>query len=212
MWPRSTRDACGLSPNSATGSPGSRTAPAGWASGPVTGAAIVSRNSDRLLEALLATAWSGSAFALLNTRWPTRELAYAINDVGSDLLVMDDILAPLLPELRTSCPDLRVVLPIGNLLPPVGAVSAEALVAASNPIDDASGVRRSARGHVLHRRDHRPPQGRDAEPRHLLTSAPGALARGDLMEQDGTALHVAPLFHLAGIWPWVTEMLLGALM
>src|SRR5690606_9652729 len=44
---------------------------------------------------------------------------------------------------------------------------------------------------------------------NLLMSALGTLACGEVLTPGGTVLHVAPLFHLAGIWPWMAQMLLG---
>src|SRR4051812_35422695 len=65
--------------------------------------AIVSQNSDRMLEVLLAVSWSGFVFVPLNTRWSSRELAHAMNDVEAECIVVDDAFAPLVPELRQLC-------------------------------------------------------------------------------------------------------------
>lgn len=44
---------------------------------------------------------------------------------------------------------------------------------------------------------------------NLVTSALGSLAAAPPLVPGGTVAHVAPLFHLAGIWPWLLQLMVG---
>jgi acyl-CoA synthetase (AMP-forming)/AMP-acid ligase II len=171
--------------------------------------AIVGHNSDRLTEVLLAAAWTGAVFAPFNIRWTTAELAYGINDVGSELLVLDDAFAGLGAELRKSCPGIRHVVSVGNGAPPPGAVHADDLIDGSEPADDVHAAGAGLAGIFYTGGTTGHPKGVMLTRANLLTAALGTLAAGDFLEPGGTVLHVAPLFHLAGIWPWVAQLLLG---
>lgn len=45
---------------------------------------VLSLNSDRMIELLLAGAWAGLVINPINTHWTPAEVAYALNDCGAD--------------------------------------------------------------------------------------------------------------------------------
>ena len=53
-------------------------------------AAVLARNSDRYFEFFQAVAWSGGVFVPINTRLAPPEIAYWLNDSGSEVLFVDD--------------------------------------------------------------------------------------------------------------------------
>lgn len=171
-------------------------------------AAIISLNSDRFLEFLLATSWCGGVFNPLNVRWSADELAFAVGDSGSRLVVVDDAFFPLVDRLRAARPDIGIVYG-GDGPAPDGSVGLEDLIAASAPMPDVQCAGSELAGLFYTGGTTGSPKGVMLSHANLVTSALGSLAAGQLLTPGGTVLHVAPLFHLAGIWPWLLQSLLG---
>ncbi len=170
--------------------------------------AIVSLNSDRYLEFLLACSWIGAVFSPLNTRWSATEAEFGVNDAGSRVLVVDETFAPLADKLRALCPSVEHVVYLGDSGCPKTMVSFEELIEGGEVIEDlhvddatvagvfyTGGTTGFSRGVVLTHAN-------------LKASAIGSLACGDILA-PGPMLHVAPLFHLAGIWPWLIQLFSG---
>ncbi|MDD0858897.1 AMP-binding protein [Arthrobacter alpinus] len=62
--------------------------------------AMVSLNSDRYAEYLLAVPWAGAAVVPVNTRWTPAEIAYSMNDSDTRVLLVDDAFVDMAPILR----------------------------------------------------------------------------------------------------------------
>ena len=92
--------------------------------------AILSLNSDRYSEYLLATPWAGAVVNPINIRWSAAEIAYSLRDSDTRILLIDDTFLPLLPELRSQFSDLAVVIHCGDGPTPEGTLAYEELVAA----------------------------------------------------------------------------------
>ena len=117
--------------------------------------AMLSPNNDALVVQLFACWWLGAVACPLNVRWSVAELRHALGDCGARLLLVDAAHARAASELQ----DIATVLP------------AEALAAQAQdlaPLRRHPHRRRRARRDPLHRRHHRPRQGRDAVARQLL--------------------------------------------
>ena len=117
---------------------------------------ILSLNSDRYHEILLAVPWAGGVVNPVNTRWSVREIAFSLVDSGTRILFVDDAFAGALPELSREGDPLAWVVYCGEGDAPVGTLRYEDLIAGAEPIEDA----------------HRHAQGRHAQPpRHGHLSA-----------------------------------------
>lgn len=159
---------------------------------------ILSLNSDLYIEAYMAVPWAGAAINPVNTRWSAAEIAHSLVDCDTRVLLVDDAFLPLLPELHERHPALRTTIHVGDAPTPPGLLSYEALIAAARPVPDAGvggkelagvfytgGTTGSAKGVML---------SHDALVYNALVFAAQGVAR------DGEAgLHVAPLFHMAGV-------------
>jgi len=98
--------------------------------------AILGINSDRVLELMYGSICAGGAPHNVNIRWAVPEQAYAIDDSGATMLVVDAHFADRLPALRAQCPSVEHVLYLGDGAAPDGTLSYEDLVAKSGPVPD----------------------------------------------------------------------------
>jgi acyl-CoA synthetase (AMP-forming)/AMP-acid ligase II len=160
-------------------------------------AAIVSLNSDRVVEAFFACFWAGAVASPVNIRWTPAELAAALNDCGASLLLIDDFCLPALETLLREVPALRAVVYLGDASRPAGTLGYEELVAAGPAVADA-GRSGDDIAFVLYT------GGTTGAPKGVMISHAGLIAAtsGMLAAGCGTGeicLHVPPLFHIAGI-------------
>lgn len=159
--------------------------------------AVLSLNSDRMIETMYAALWAGGVAAPLNVRWAPDELIYALSDCAASVLVIDDALAPFAHRLRVAVPSIRFGVWIGDGEPAEGLHRAESLIAGAVPARDAlrSGVDAA---YLLYTGGTTgAPKGVVLSHTNLMTATVSMLAAG-----CGTGevyLHAPPLFHIAGI-------------
>lgn len=172
---------------------------------------ILALNSDRYAEYLLAVPWAGAVLNPVNVRWSVAEVAYAINDSATCCLLVDDAFVPIAEELRQRCPDLRSLVYCGEELLPDGMVDYEELVAAHRPISDACRGGDDLAGLFYTGGTTGFPKGVMLSHRNLVTSSLGFLATRQGLQEESVLLHAAPMFHLAGLSGWATQVLLGGM-
>ncbi len=166
--------------------------------------AILSLNSDRYHEYLLATWWAGGVVNPVNFRWsaqprsPTAWRTPARRCCSSTTCSCPSFrrCRPLPRRSRPSCT-------AATVRRPKGCLAYEALLAHGT----AAG-RHARRGRprrdLLHRRHDRLPQGRHAQPRQPAHLQPRQLRYRALRAvPGGRLLHAAPMFHLADLAAWM---------
>lgn len=159
--------------------------------------AMVSLNSDRVVEAIFASFWAGAVANPINVRWNAAEMAYALNDCAASVLLVDDAFAAVVPGLRAAVPSLRLFVHIGDGPTPDGVEAFEELVAEGPAVPDAD---RSGddMAFVLYTGGTTGfPKGVMLSHTNLLSATTSMLAAG-----CGTGevyLHAPPLFHIAGV-------------
>ena len=72
--------------------------------------AMLSLNSDRYHEYLLAVPWANAVLNPVNTRWSAAEIVYSLRDSTTTVLLVDDTFASLVPVLQESYPELTTVI------------------------------------------------------------------------------------------------------
>ncbi|AQT81552.1 fatty-acid--CoA ligase [Mycolicibacterium litorale] len=171
--------------------------------------AILSLNSDRYSEYLLATPWAAAVVNPINVRWSSAEIAYGLQDSGTRVLLIDDTFLPLLPELRTRFGDLDAVVHCGDGPTPDGTLGYEELVRTGDPVPDAHRSGADLAGIFYTGGTSGHPKGVMLTHDNLLTSAMGALASGLFLTSGGPLLHAAPMFHLADLAIWLEQVVRG---
>jgi acyl-CoA synthetase (AMP-forming)/AMP-acid ligase II len=159
--------------------------------------AIISLNSDRVVEAFFGCFWAGLAASPLNTRWTSAELAFALRDSDARLLLTDDAGLSAATAARRAVPGLRAVIYLGDGPVPDGMTSYEDVVTAGPQLPDA-GRSGDDVAFVLYT------GGTTGTPKGVLVTHAGLIAATTGMLAAGcgtgeTCLHVPPLFHIAGI-------------
>jgi acyl-CoA synthetase (AMP-forming)/AMP-acid ligase II len=167
---------------------------------------IVAANSDHYLEFLLAASWAGAVSNPVNARWNPLEIAFALNDSDTRVLVVGENHEDAVPVLHGHCPGLARVI---SLRTDAEAVTWEQLIAGSDPVDDVRIGGDSLAAVIYTGGTTGTPKGVTLSHSNLITSALGTLATGEFLTPGGRLLTVAPLFHLAGIWPWLAQTILG---
>lgn len=157
--------------------------------------AMLSLNSSRYLEYILATPWAGGVLNPVNIRWSPAEIAYSLDDSGSEILIIDDTFLPLLPEIRAKSSSIKHVIYSGNNVPAEGTIPFESLLDnesvedAGRGFDDLAGIFYTGGTTGF-------PKGVMLSHTNLCSSAICAMAEG-VGANHAVMLHAAPMFHLA---------------
>ncbi len=100
-------------------------------------AAILALNSDRYFEYSYGMVWAGCVFVPLNTRLAPPEIAYWLNDSGSEVLFVDDTFLPAVKALAGKLESVRDYVYIGTEATPDGMHRYDDLIDGAEPIEDA---------------------------------------------------------------------------
>ncbi|HSV40004.1 MAG TPA: long-chain-fatty-acid--CoA ligase [Nocardioidaceae bacterium] len=171
--------------------------------------AILSLNSDRYHECLLAIPWADAVMTPVNIRWSAAEVAYSLEDSESKVLVVDDTFAAMLPALRERYPALKTVIHAGEGSTPEGCLSFEELVAAASPIEDARRSGDELAGIFYTGGTTGLPKGVMLSHTNMVTQNLGFMASRAFLGAGTRFLHAAPMFHLADLAGWGGQVLLG---
>jgi len=171
---------------------------------------ILSLNSDRYHEYLLAVPWADAVLNPINIRWTPAEIGYSLRESETKVLLVDDTFAPMAPKLLDEHPGLSTVVHMGDGPAPDGMLGYEDLIAGSEPVEDARRGGDALLGLYYTGGTTGTPKGVMLSHRNLMTSALGTLATGGFMSSRGRLMHTAPMFHLADGAAWVSGQLVGA--
>jgi acyl-CoA synthetase (AMP-forming)/AMP-acid ligase II len=171
--------------------------------------AMLSLNSDRYNEYLLAVPWANAVLNPVNVRWSAAEIAYSLEDSGSRVLLIDDAFVPMLPALRDRVPGLAAVIHADDSPVPDGTRGYEDLIASAAPVKDARRGGDDLAGLFYTGGTTGFPKGVMLSHANLGISLLGGTATGYLGRPGSRTLHTAPMFHLADLCSWGCTLLAG---
>ena len=157
--------------------------------------AILSLNSDRYFEYLLAVPNAGCAVVPINIRLAVPEIAYILEDSGAEVLFIDDRFAPLLDALKGKIGSLREIVFLGDGTPPAGMCAYEDLISAPR-IAEAMGANDDLAGIFYTGGTTGKAKGVMLSHRNLVTNAANVVPAFGY-DAETIYLHAGPMFHLA---------------
>jgi len=160
--------------------------------------ALLALNSDRYVEYFYATVWGGGAMMPMNIRWAPAECAYALNDAGAKILLVDDAFAPAAAAIQAEVKGLKTLIYCGDGDTPDGMLNYEDILAAADPAPDAGRGDDDLAGIFY-------TGGTTGFPKGVMLSHTnfyvGGISNSQALELvDGVVyLHAAPMFHIADL-------------
>jgi acyl-CoA synthetase (AMP-forming)/AMP-acid ligase II len=176
--------------------------------GPGDRVAMLSLNSDRYHEYLLATWWIGGVVNPINIRWSPAEIAYTLEDSATAVLLVDDTFLPALEPVRDGAPCVTTVVHCGEAETPPGLIAYESLLE-HGTVEDVRAGGDDLAGIFYTGGTTGFPKGVMLSHANLIVSALGTAATGNFVAADGKLLHAAPMFHLADLAAWNGRNLVG---
>ncbi|MFI9385810.1 AMP-binding protein [Kutzneria sp. NPDC052558] len=154
---------------------------------------LLAQNSDIYHEFLLAVPWADAVLAPIDPRWSAAEIAFALRDSQTQVLYVDEALAPKAPRLRTVIEGVNTV---------------DSLIADHEPAPDARRGGDALAGIFYTDGTTAEPKGVMLSHDNIMVSWLGVLAATNTMP-GGRSLHAAPMHHLAAIGGWLSRTVLG---
>ncbi|MVV48043.1 long-chain-fatty-acid--CoA ligase [Pseudomonas sp. PB120] len=165
-------------------------------------------NSDRYLEYIMGVWWGGGVLNPVNSRWSVPEIVYSLDDCSTGILLVDEHFAALAVGIRNSARQAPLLIYAGEGEVPTGMLGFEQLIAEAAPVEDAG-------------------RGGDDLACIMYTGGTTGFPKGVMQShlnlwsacmprmvdmppvRGGRLLHVAPLFHVAGMARALIQFLAG---
>ncbi|MBV6822071.1 long-chain-fatty-acid--CoA ligase [Pseudomonas sp. PD9R] len=169
---------------------------------------MLALNSDRYLEYIMGVWWGGGVLNPVNIRWSVPEIVYSLDDCTTDILIVDEHFASLAEGIRETARHAPRFIYAGEDQTPVGMLDYEQLIAQAVPVEDAG-------------------RGGDDLACVMYTGGTTGFPKGVMQShlnlwsacmprmvdmppiRDGRLLHVAPLFHVAGMARALIQFMAG---
>jgi long-chain acyl-CoA synthetase len=165
-------------------------------------------NSDRYLEYIMGVWWGGGVLNPVNIRWSVAEIVYSLDDCATVILIVDEHFAAMAEGIRKTARQVPQFIYAGEGEVPPGMLGFEQLIEQAAAVEDAG-------------------RGGDDLACIMYTGGTTGLPKGVMQSHlnlwsacmprmvdmppipDGRLLHVAPLFHVAGMARALIQFLAG---
>jgi len=169
---------------------------------------ILALNADRYLEAVMACWWGGGVINPVNIRWSVPEVVYSLDDCDTGMLIVDDSFARMADGVRAKAKRAPVFIHAGDGPAPEGMLSFEQLIAETEPVADAHRGGDDLACIMYTGGTTGFPKGVMQSHLNLWSACIQRMAEAPPLK-DGACLHVAPLFHIAGLARAVVQFIAG---
>jgi len=169
---------------------------------------MLALNSDRYLEYIMGVWWGGGVLNPVNTRWSVAEIVYSLDDCATGILIVDEHFAPLAEEIHSRARHAPCFVYAGVGEVPAGMLGYEQLLAQAAPVEDA-GRGGEDLACIMYT------GGTTGFPKGVMQSHLNLWSACMPRMVDmppiagGLLLHVAPLFHVAGMARALIQFLAG---
>ncbi len=165
-------------------------------------------NSDRYLEYIMGVWWGGGVLNPVNIRWNVAEIVYSLDDCATAILIVDEHFAVMAECIRKTAQRVPQFIYAGEGEVPPGMLGFEQLIEQATAVEDAG-------------------RGGDDLACIMYTGGTTGLPKGVMQShlnlwsacmprmvdmppiRGGRLLHVAPLFHIAGMARALIQFLAG---
>ena len=169
---------------------------------------MLALNSDRYLEYMQGVWWGGGVLNPVNIRWSVPEVVYSLDDCDTGILLVDQNFLPMVEGIRKSAKREPVLIYAGDGPAPAGMLSYEALLQAAEPMADAGRGGNDLACVMYTGGTTGFPKGVMQSHMNIWSACIQRMAEIPPL-RDGKALHVAPMFHMAGLARAMVQFIAG---
>jgi long-chain acyl-CoA synthetase len=169
---------------------------------------MLALNSDRYLEYIMGVWWGGGVLNPVNTRWSVAEIVYSLDDCATAILIVDQHFAAMAEGIRKSAGQVPIFIYAGDGDVPPGMLGFEQLLAQATPVEDAGRGGEDLACIMYTGGTTGFPKGVMQSHLNLWSACMPRMVDMPPI-RGGRLLHVAPLFHIAGMARALIQFMAG---
>jgi long-chain acyl-CoA synthetase len=169
---------------------------------------MLALNCDRYLEYIMGVWWGGGVLNPVNIRWSVAEIVYSLDDCATGILIVDEHFAAMAEGICKSARQAPRFIYAGDGEVPPGMLGYEQLIAQALPVEDAGRGGEDLACIMYTGGTTGFPKGVMQSHLNLWSACMPRMVDMPPI-RDGRLLHVAPLFHVAGMARALIQFMAG---
>ncbi len=169
---------------------------------------MLALNSDRYLEYIMGVWWGGGVLNPVNIRWSVPEIVYSLDDCSTGILIVDEHFAALAEGICARARRAPLLIYAGDGDVPTGMSGFEQLIAQTAPVQDAGRGGEDLACIMYTGGTTGFPKGVMQSHLNLWSACMPRMVDMPPI-RSGLLMHVAPLFHVAGMARALIQFLAG---